>query len=356
MTKPPIRSKTAAQEIKESLEQPPQQFEFEPSEGNFEFMVSSGSALLDLAISGGRVYGGGIPSGIILEVFGPPSVGKTALLSEIIASCQLTGGVADILDPEGRMDKSYMQTYGVEMNKDNYSRPRTVPEIFEVINKAGFSTGGAVNCVATDSLAALSTDLELGEKGDKMGMKRGKEFAQGLRTTAIDIREKNLLIACSNQLKQGPKGSYTPGGSAIPFHASLRIQMWPKEMIERKITLTDKSKDRGELLGEFKKDTGVITECRIVKSSVDEPYRVAPIYIMFNYGMDDIRGNAQFNKDVTKDNMYDCTDGKRYVGMNDVCRYVEDNNLEEALKERTRTLWYQIQDKLKVARKPKVRV
>lgn len=354
MAKPPIRNKSAAQDITDALEQPAQQFEFEPPEGNFEYIVSSGSTLLDLAVSGGRVYGGGIPSGLILECFGPPSVGKTALLAEIIASCQATGGTADILDPEGRMDKAYMQIYGVEMNKKNYFRPRTVPEIFDVIKKAGHSTGGAVNCVATDSLAALSTDLEL-EKGDKMGMKRGKEFAEGLRKTAIEIREKNLLIPCSNQLKQGPKGNFVPGGSGIPFHASIRIQMWPKEMIEKKITLTDKSKNRGELLGDFKKDTGIITECRIIKSSVDEPYRVASIYIMFNYGMDDIRGNAQFNKDVTKDSMYDCTDGKRYVSMNDVCRYVEDNNLEESLKERTRTLWYQIQDKLKVMRKPKVR-
>lgn len=360
MVKPPIRIKDETG-IKESLSEPAQVFDFTPPEGNFEYVISSGSTLLDLAISGLRIYGGGIPAGIILEAFGPPSVGKTALLAEIIGSCQATGGTSDILDPEARMDKAYMQTFGVKMPTANdkkslgsYSRPRTVPEIFDVIKAAGHSTGNAINCVATDSLAALSTDLEL-DKGDKMGMRRGKEFAEGLRTTAIDIREKNLIIACSNQLKQGPKGSYTPGGTGIPFHASLRISMYQKELIERKMSITEKTKNRGELLGDFKKDTGVLTECTIIKSSLDEPYRKAPIYIMFNYGIDDIRGNAQFNKDVTKDTMYDCGDGKCYVSMNDVIKYVEANDLEEVLKERTRSLWYQIQDKLKVVRKPKVR-
>lgn len=354
MAQPPIRRKDTTG-IKESLSEPAQVFDFEAPEGNFEHVISSGSTQLDLAISGLRIYGGGIPAGIIFECFGPPSVGKTALLAEIIASCQATGGTADILDPEGRMDKAYMKIFGVAMNKDNYSRPRTVPEMFEVIKKAGHATGGAVNCVATDSLAALSTDLELSDKGDKMGMKRGKEFAQGTRTTAIDVREKNLIIACSNHLKSGQFGKFTPGGDSIPYHASIRISMKMIELIEKKISITDKTKDRGDLIGDFSTDTGQIVECTIVKSSCDVPYRKARIYIMFNYGIDDIRANLQFNKDVTTETKYECMDGKSYVSLVDAVRYVEDHALEQALKERTRTLWYKIQEKLKVERKPKIR-
>ncbi|KKL72996.1 hypothetical protein LCGC14_2079320 [marine sediment metagenome] len=354
MNKPPIRKKAA--EIKKVIkEEPVQLVDFEAPEGNFNYMISSGSTLLDLAISGGRIYGGGIPAGIIIEIFGPPSVGKTAILAEIIASVQIPGGDAWVLDPEGRMDKQYMKTYDVIIDEKNYSRPRTVPEVFDVIKKAAPAKKGIVNCVATDGLAALSTDLEL-KKGDKMGMRRGKEFSEGLRTTAIDIREKLLIVASSNQIRHGERGEFTPGGNAYPFYSSLRIRMWRKSLIERERTITEKGEDPDALKGTFSRKVGQIVECEIVKSSLDEPFRVAPVYIVFDYGLHDIMANLQFNKNATKNStMYECGDGKEYVALNDAVKYVEDNSLEDAVQERTRKLWYKIQKILKVERKPKTR-
>ncbi len=354
MITPPIRRRISS-DIKEAIKNPDVlDIDFEAPEGNFKYMISSGSTLLDLAISGGRTYGGGIPAGIIIEVFGPPSVGKTAILAEIIASVQIPGGDVWVLDPEARMDKQYMKTYDVTINEKNYSRPRTVPEVFDVIKKAAPAKKGIVNCVATDGLAALSTDLEL-KKGDKMGMRRGKEFSEGLRTTAIDIREKLLIVASSNQIRHGERGEFTPGGNAYPFYASLRIRMWRKSIIERERVIDEKGEHQDALKGTFSRATGQIVECEIVKSSLNEPFRKALVYIIFDYGLHDIMANLQFNKDVTKNTTYFCGDGKTYVALSDAVKYVEDHSLEDTVQERTRKLWYKIQDALKVERKPKIR-
>uniref|UniRef100_A0A6M3IW63 Putative RecA n=1 Tax=viral metagenome TaxID=1070528 RepID=A0A6M3IW63_9ZZZZ len=347
-----------AEEVKEQIKvEEPQEFDFTPPKGNFKYRASTGSTLLDLSISGHRVPGGGVPSGIIMEVFGPPSVGKTSVLAELIASVQVRGGESWIADPEARMDHSYMEIYGTKIDSKNYFRPDTVPEFFDIIRKSNPKNPEITNIVAADSLAAFSTDLEMGEKGDKRGQQRAKEFSQGMRIVAREIDAKNLIIACSNQTRQGDFGDITPGGNAIPFHASLRIKMKLLGLIDKKkeFKKADDNSDSDALKGIFEKKTGIITECHIIKSSLDEPYRRAPIYIVFGYGIDDIRANLQFCKDVTGGTKYECPDGKSYVAIVDAIRYTEDNELEGHLKARTRKLWYKIQHALKTERKPKTR-
>lgn len=349
----------AAEVQRQMDEETPQEFTFVPPSGNFDAMISSGSTLLDLAISGGRVYGGGIPSGVIIEAFGPESVGKTALLIEMIRSTTLRGGQAWILDPEARMDASYMQIYGVDINKENcqYSRPDTVPQIFDCITGAVPKNKGVVNIVAPDSLAAFTTQMTLDGK-DKRGQQRAKEFSQGMTKVARMIPDKNLVLACSNQMRQGEFGDYATGGMAVKYYASLRIKMIPKGVIDKevKVDLKKDDTDPDPIQGIFKSATGIKTECTIVKNSCDVPQRKANIVITFRYGIDDIRANLQFNKDVTTDTKYECCgNDKSYVALIDAVRYVEDHALEDALRERTRRLWYKIQKRLDVPRKPKVR-
>src|SRR5512137_2055750 len=97
-----------------------------------ERVVSTGSTLLDLAISGKRRREGGIPGGIIVELYGPSGAGKTAILAEICGSAQKRGGVVKFCDPEARLDQQYTQIYGVSVKTDffDYHRPDTVSELF----------------------------------------------------------------------------------------------------------------------------------------------------------------------------------------------------------------------------------
>ncbi len=314
--------------------------------GNFDFLVSTGSTLLDLAISGGKVKEGGIPGGIIVEVFGPPGVGKTAILSETCGNAQRKGGSIKFLDPEGRLDAEYSRIYGMNLEKENYARPNTVSELFDehILNWKP-DNKKAINIIAADSLAALTTELEL-EKGDKMGMKRGKEFSQGLRKTCRLIRNNNWIILCSNQIRQGEYGEFTPGGFGIPFYSSLRIKLKPHKTGKH---ITRKIKFKGK---DYEKIIGIKTSCKIEKSIIDDPYREADIYIIFGYGIDDIRGNLQFIKETLDETTYDCFT-KKYKGIEAAIKYIEEKDLVDKLRNKTIELWHELENSFKVNRKNK---
>ena len=148
--------------------------------GDAAYVTSTGSTLLDLAISGTRIRGGGIPAGILVEIFGPSSSGKTVLLCEIAGYVQKKGEVM-FNDPEGRLNKQFASIFGLRIKDKNYAQPDTVPEIFKAVRD--WKPGDGHHGIFADSLAALSTDLEMGKEGDKMGMRRPKEFSEELRKT-----------------------------------------------------------------------------------------------------------------------------------------------------------------------------
>jgi len=314
---------------------------------SMDSVVSTGSTLLDLAISGKRRRGGGVPGGIVIEIFGPSSSGKTAVLAELCTSAQLSGGSVKFLDPEARLDKEYARIYGMELSKEDYERPDTVEEVFSLIQKWNPSDSSKINIIGADSLAALSTELEV-TKGDKMGMKRAKEFSTGFRKTARLITKNNWIIACTNQIRQGDYGETTPGGMAIAFYSSLRLRVKQIDLIHKEIKLKDKKK----LL---KKAIGIESSVFVKKSSIDDPYREVPIYILFGYGIDDIRGNLQYCKDMNENSTFICPDGKSYVSLSMAIQWVEKEGLEESLKAQTIDLWEEIESKFIIERKPKKR-
>lgn len=312
-------------------------------EPNWDFMISTGSTLLDLALTGTRAYGGGVPAGILVEIFGKSGSGKTSILSEMGGSVQARGGKVRFMDPEARLDEKYAATYGLQIPEDEYFRPDTVSELFDLIGDWE-PPQGKVNLVAADSLAALSTDLEL-EKGDKMGMRRAKEFSEGLRKYCRIIAERNWIVAASNQVRQGDFGVTTPGGMAVEFYSSARISVNRKTIIE-------KEKAFGK--AKVKRAVGIMSECVVVKSSIDRPYRTAPIYIIFDYGLDDVRANLQFMKDMHSTTTYNAFD-KTYQSLDAAVGYIEDHNLEARLRKETIDLWIEIEKKFKTNRKPKAR-
>jgi len=342
MSKLRRRLEETANEIKAEIRKPVVQ------SGARSLFLSTGSTLLDLAISGKIIRGGGIPAGILCEIFGPSSSGKTSILAEIAASCQSKGGDAKFLDPEARLDQEYAKIYGANISSKNYFRPDTVTEMFDLIWNWEPESNDKINAVLADSLAALSTKTEL-EDEDKYGMRRAKEFSEGLRKTCRMIANNNWLVVCSNQIREGPTGEVTPGGRAIPYYSSLRLRVGPPSQgakIPKTVTLSNGKK--------AEKTIGIRSQCIVKKSSVDEPFRTCFISIIFGYGIDDIRENLQYLKENLGLTMYKIAD-QEFKSMEKAIEYTEQNNLQEVLKNEVIDLWTEIDDKFKVERTRKER-
>lgn len=319
-------------------------------DGNFGRVISTGSTLLDLSISGGRVRGGGLPGGILIEIFGPSGSGKTVLLSEIAGSVQRQGGEIMFHDPEARLNKVFAQLFDLNTDQMSYATPDTVTEVFAEVRAWKPENLNVINGIFTDSLAALSTNLEMDtDEGDKMGMKRAKEFSEQLRKTCRILKRDNLLMVCSNQVRidTDPK-SYqkynTPGGLGVGFYSSLRL----------KTTIVHKHKLEKTFAGkEVSRIIGVRAEVEVFKSSIWKPFRIAPVTILFDYGIDDIRENLQFIKNYTKHTVYALGGESLDKSMDAAIKIVEKDHLEEQLKEEVINLWEEIEHKFETERKPK---
>jgi protein RecA len=321
-------------------------------DGSIKTVISTGSTLLDLAISGGRVHGGGIPLGILVEVFGPTGAGKTVLLCEIAGDIQRKGGDVMFHDPEARLNKQFAQLFDVNFEQVDYTNPDTVTEVFQSV-RGWQPKGTVVNGIFADSLAALSTDLEMENKeGDKMGMRRAKEFSEELRKTCRTLAKNNWLMVCSNQVRQNlDAGIYgqkytTPGGLGVGFYSSLRLRAGNPEKIWVKQTIAGK---------ETKRVIGVETQVEVFKSSIWKPFHTAPVVILFDYGIDNVRMNLQFIKDFTKNTVYCLGDNKLDSSMEKSIKIIEESNSEDALCEQVINLWEEIEQKFETERKPKVR-
>ena len=317
----------------------------------FDSVVSTGSTLLDLVVSGKRIRGGGLPGGIIVEVFGKSGTGKTAILEEIGASVQSRGGEIEYIDPEGRLDTEYAELYNLDITEKNYSRPDTVTELFAMFRKHNFKNEKVINAWLTDSLAALSTNMEM-EGEDKRGQRRAKEFSEGLRKTCRLIAHNNQLVVCSNQVREGEHGEYSPGGLAIPFYSSLRIKIspvWQKGLstkISKKVEINGKA---------MEKVIGIRSTCESVKSSLDDPFRKCNISILFGYGIDDIRDNLQYIKDINGYSTYEAID-KNFKGMEQAIAHIEKNGYRSDLRERVIDLWEEVESKFELNRERKERI
>ncbi len=343
----PIAAKAKEVEDHIKSDEPVLDPDYTPSKGSFITRISTGSTLLDLGISGKRHPLGGIPGGVIVEMFGREGTGKTALLMELLASVQAQGGEGEVLDPEARVDFEYSRTYGAKIPEEIYHRPDTVEEAFQYIRDKDYKPSTKPRIVGADSLAALSTALEM-DKGDKMGMKRAKEFSAGFRTIARKIANANVSLICTNQVREGDYGVTTPGGMAIRFYASLRIQLRMTGKVEKEMKVFN---------SKVKKVLGIETECEIVKSTIDDPFRKAPIIIRFGYGVDDLAANLQWIKDIEASKTYN-VGGKTYLSRDQAINYVEGNDLEKDIRNKVIAMWNEVEDTFAKAtsRKPKERV
>lgn len=335
------RAQVAAEDFVKEVNTPKPQKTFTPL-----MTVSTGSTLLDLAIYGDRIRGGGCPGGTVLEIYSEYGLGKTAIASEMCGNAQAKGGDIRFRDPEGRLDQEYAELYGMHLPEDKYKKTHYALEIFDDF-RAWNPPKDKVNVFVCDSLAALTTELEM-TKGDKMGMKRAKEIGEGIRKSSVLLSEGNRIMVLTNQLRTGEKGKFTPGGAAPGFWSSIivelrRISQYTKGIINKSPTIT-KTLKVGDKKREIEKTIGIRTMAFVVKNSKDDPFRQAPISIVFKYGIDDVRENLQYIKDIMGNTTFECPDGKSSVSLEDAIVHVEENNLESDLRESVINIWEEVEE------------
>ncbi|MBI4778356.1 recombinase RecA [Candidatus Desantisbacteria bacterium] len=186
--------------------------------------ISTGAISLDIAIGIG-----GVPRGRVVEIFGQESSGKTSLTLQIIAQAQKSGGIAAFIDAEHALDPSYAYKLGVDVENLLVSQPDTGEQALEIAETLVRSA--AVDIVVVDSVAALVPKAELeGNMGDShMGL-QARLMSQGLRKLTSSVSKSKTTVIFINQLREKIGVMFgspetTPGGKALKFYASLRLDM-----------------------------------------------------------------------------------------------------------------------------------